>query len=120
MTAGAIINVAYCLWLLVRNRSAGRFVRGSGWRPWLLASSIGLLWMGAIAAYGLGAVQLGELGPILGWPLFMATIIITANIWGALTGEWRGAGSKAVRSMVVSLIILSVAIFIFGYSSTLQ
>ena len=120
VSTGAVINILFCLWLLGRNRSVGRFVQVRGARPWLLAVSMGVLWMGGVVAYGMGAAQMGRLGPSLGWPIFMATIIITANVWGALTGEWKGAGTKATRWMLVSLAVLSVAIFAFGYSSTLQ
>ena len=119
VTAGAIINILYCVWLLAKNRSAGLFGRAGGLTPWLLGIAMGALWMGGIASYGMGAALMGQLGPALGWPLFMATIIITANIWGALTGEWKGAGAQAVRWMIVSLVILSIAVFTFGYSSRL-
>ena len=33
---------------------------------------------------------MGSLGTVVGWPLFMSLIVITASIWGVLTGEWRG------------------------------
>ncbi|MBI4165022.1 MAG: hypothetical protein HY508_04740 [Acidobacteria bacterium] len=119
VTAGALINVLYCLWLLARNRSAGHFSKG-GWHYWPLAIAMGAMWMGGIAAYGMGAAKMGRLGPSLGWPLFTSTIIITANFWGGVTKEWKGAGSKAVRWMIASLVVLFSAIAIFGYSSTLQ
>ena len=119
VTSGSIVNILFSLWLLGRNHSGGRFVQGCGLRPWLLTVSMGVLWMGGIAAYGMGAAQMGQLGPVLGWPLFMSTIIITANIWGAITGEWKGAGAKSVRWMIISLVVLLLAIFSFGYSSIL-
>jgi L-rhamnose-H+ transport protein len=119
VTAGAIVNAVYCLWLLRKNRSAGEFCRAGVRRYWLLGIVMGALWMGGMASYGMGAALMGQLGPALGWPLFMATIIITANIWGALTGEWKGAGAPAVRWMIISLVILSIAVFMFGYSSRL-
>jgi L-rhamnose-H+ transport protein len=118
VTAGAIVNILYCLWLLARNRSAGHFARG-GWHYWPLAIAMGAMWMGGIAAYGMGTAQLGRLGASLGWPLFMSTIIVTANVWGAVTREWKGAGGKAVGWMIASLVVLFAAIAVFGYSSTL-
>ncbi len=120
VTAGALVNILYCLWLLARNRTAGLFLQAGGWNYWPLTIAMGAMWMGGIAAYGMGAAKMGRLGPSLGWPLFMSTIIITANVWGAITKEWKGAGSKAVKWMIASLVVLFVAIAIFGYSSTLQ
>ena len=120
VSSGAVINILFCLWLLKRNRTTVEFRRGKSAKPWLLAISMGIMWMGGVAAYGMGAAALGPLGPSLGWPVFMSTIIITANVWGALTGEWRGSGQSALKWMIASLVVLSAAIFVFGYSSTLQ
>jgi L-rhamnose-H+ transport protein len=120
VTAGALVNIAYCLYLLARNRSTGLFLTAGGWHYWPLAIAMGAMWMGGIAAYGMGAAKLGRLGASLGWPLFMSTIIITANVWGAITREWSGAGNQAIKWMITSLVVLFIAIAIFGYSSTLQ
>ena len=120
VTAGAIVNILYCLWLLARNRTSRLFLKAGGWHYWPLTIAMGAMWMGGIAAYGMGAAKMGRLGASLGWPLFMSTIIITANFWGGVTKEWQGAGSKAVKWMIASLVVLFVAISIFGYSSTLQ
>jgi len=119
LAAGAAVNILYCVWLLARNRSMGEFFKPGTGHYWLLGTLMGILWMGGIAAYGMGAAQMGRLGPSLGWPLFMAIIIVTANVWGAITKEWKGASSKAVKWMIASLVVLFVAISIFGYSSTL-
>ena len=119
VTAGALVNILYCLWLLARNRTAGLFTKPGTGNYWLLCIAMGAMWMGGIAAYGMGAAKMGRLGASLGWPLFMSTIIVTANVWGWITKEWQGAGSKAVKWMIASLVVLFVAISIFGYSSTL-
>lgn len=119
VTAGAVVNIIYCVWLLARNRSAGDFAKPGTGHYWLMGIAMGVLWMGGIVAYGMGAAKMGRLGASLGWPLFMSIIIITANVWGAVTKEWKGAGSKAVKWMIASLVVLFAAISIFGYSSTL-
>ena len=67
--------------------------------------------------YGVGATELGELGPVLGWPLFMSLIVITATVWGIATGEWRGAGKQPLRLMGLGVAVLVVAIFVLGISS---
>lgn len=120
VTAGALVNIFYCIWLLARNRTGGLFRSAGGPHYWLLCMAMGAMWMGGIAVYGMGAAKLGRLGPSLGWPLFMSTIIITASIWGWITKEWQGAGGAAVKWMIASLVVLFSAIAIFGYSSTLQ
>jgi L-rhamnose-H+ transport protein len=90
--AGFLANAGYCVYLLRKNRTWGSL------RPenapsayWLGSFLMGFLWFAGIVVYGMGAAGLGALGAVIGWPLFMAMIIVTANVWGALAGEWKGS-----------------------------
>lgn len=117
--SGFVVNAGYCLYLLSKNRSWERFGQ-TGTQPyWFLALVMGALWMFGISIYSMGATEVGRLGAIIGWPVFMATIIITANVWGLLTGEWRGAGPQALRMIGSGVAVLIVAIFIVSYGGTL-
>ena len=75
---------------------------------------MGALWFGSVALYGMGAAALGSLGGIIGWPVLMATIIITANLWGALTGEWAKASRRSFAYAWVGMGVLPVAICIIS------
>lgn len=119
LSAGFVINAAYCVWRLSKNMSWRRFSGRGAWSHWLLGISMGALWMGGISIYGMGTILVGTLGTILGWPVFMAAIIIMANMWGVMTGEWRGAGRQAQRLMATGVVVLIVAVFIIGYGSAL-
>jgi len=66
--------------------------------------------------YGLAVVQLGTWGPILGWPLFMSLIVITATMLGMLTGEWKDCGPLPIRIQWAGVTVLVVAIFILASS----
>ena len=67
-----------------------------------VAATMGLLWFGSNLVYGYGSQGLGDLGFVLGWPLFMGAIVLTANGWGALTGEWSAAPGAAVRWLLAA------------------
>jgi hypothetical protein len=67
---------------------------------------MGLLWTGSLAIYGAASTRLAAMGPVLGWPLFMSVIIITSNLWGFATGEWKGASRGAVTTMLVGILLL--------------
>jgi L-rhamnose-H+ transport protein len=73
---------------------------------WLLGAMKGVLWFGSTLVYGAATAQLAGLGPVLGWPLFMSSIIITSNVWGFVTGEWKSAGKKALTTMLVGILFL--------------
>jgi L-rhamnose-H+ transport protein len=117
MVAGGVSNLAYCVYLMRKKRSGGRFlVTGTG-SYWLLAALMAVFWFGSTAIYGAATVKLGELGTVFAWPAFMSLIVIAAVLWGVVTGEWANAGRKPVRMMGVGVLMLIFAIVFFGLSS---
>jgi L-rhamnose-H+ transport protein len=117
--AGSLANIGYALFLICRNRSWGRFnVAGSGMNL-LLGVLMGVLWMAGVVVYGAGAAALGNWGAIIGWPLFMSMVIVTGNVWGLLTGEWKNAPSAALRLSLAGVGVLIIAIAVISMGSTL-
>ncbi len=108
LLGGLLPNAGYSLWLLSRNRT-WKYFRGS-WSPdvWL-ACLMAVFWMGAMAVYGVGSVYLGALGTSVGWALFQIFMIMTANLSGVLTGEWKGAPPGAARGLWLGLALLAAA-----------
>jgi L-rhamnose-H+ transport protein len=74
-------------------------------------------WFGSTLLYGIAAGMLGSLGAILGWPLFMSLIVITASVWGVATGEWKGAGRRPLQLMFGGVAMLVLAIFVLATAS---
>ena len=77
-----------------------------------------IVWEGNLIAYATGATKIGDLGPSVGWPVVLSLTVITSNVWGALTGEWRGAGRRAVVIMVAGIGLLVIAVGILGWATT--
>src|SRR5579863_8500279 len=115
MFAGAVPNVLYCAWLMKRNRSAHRYRVGHS--HWALAAIMAVSWFGSTLLYGLAASQMGVWGPILGWPLFMSLIVITATTLGMFTGEWKDCGPLPIRIQWTGVTVLVLAIFILARST---
>jgi L-rhamnose-H+ transport protein len=115
LLAGAVPNVVYCAWLMKRNRSRSKYRAGRS--HWALAAMMAVLWFGSTLLYGLAASQLGTWGPILGWPLFMSLIVITATILGMFTGEWKDGGALPIRIQWTGVTVLVLAIFILAGST---
>jgi L-rhamnose-H+ transport protein len=117
--SGAIANLAYCGYLLRKNRTWSNFRQPNTVPLYGLAILMGLLWGGGIFAYGAASPKLGKLGPAIGWPLSLVVSLVTANCVGFLTGEWKLSSVAARRWMMVGLAILLVAIGILGWSGSL-
>jgi len=115
LAGGLIPNVAYSVWLLVKNRTWSLF---RSTPPDLLRSSLmGVLWMGAFALYGMSATYLGALGTSVGWGLLQIFMIMTATMAGVLTGEWKHAGRSAKVLLGSGIASLTVAIVLLAVSS---
>lgn len=107
LLGGLAPNLGYSIYLLNKNHTWGRFREiipdvGS-------ASLMALFWMGAMSLYGVSSVYLGALGTSAGWALFQIFMIITANISGVVTGEWKKAPRPALRQLWAGLGLLAIA-----------
>ena len=116
MAAGAVPNLLYCIYLLQKNSSGNNFARG-GFNHWTLAFVMAAFWFGSTLLYGASVVQLGPLGAVLGWPLFMSLIVIAASMLGIVTGEWKQSGRKPLAVQLVGVAVLILAIFILATAS---
>jgi L-rhamnose-H+ transport protein len=118
LSSGFLANAGYCVYLLQKNRTWGALTQGNvRARYWLGAVLMGTVWFFGIAAYGIGAVNLGTLGAVVGWPMFMAMNIIAANAWGAATGEWKGSSRATYGYSWAGIAVLLVAIYVISRGS---
>jgi L-rhamnose-proton symport protein RhaT len=108
LVGGLIPNAGYSVWLLTRNGTWNQF-RGAGSPDVWLGCLMGVFWMGAFAIYGVSSVYLGALGTSVGWALFQIFMIMTANLSGVLTGEWKSAPARAKRGLWMGLALLAAA-----------
>lgn len=113
---GFVMNAAYCVFRLTREHTLLRFADATGANLGLVLV-MAVLWSGSNFVYGAGARRMGPLGLVLGWPAFMAAIVLTANAWGYLTGEWRGAGRRVVKWVVAGILLLIAGIFVVGLAA---
>jgi L-rhamnose-H+ transport protein len=113
---GFIPNAAHCFYLLARNVTWKSFSREPG-NGVGFGSLMGVLWMGAMAVYGVASVYLGALGTSLGRALFQIFMIITANLSGVLTGEWKDASAGSKRRLGVGLRLLAFATVLVAASN---
>jgi L-rhamnose-H+ transport protein len=113
-TGGFVANCLYCAYLLRKNATVRRF-----WLPevrinWLYGTLMGAFWFGGLAVYGLGVFRMGDFGTVVGWPLLMGTIIVTSNVAGLLTGEWRQSGTTVRLYLGSGMVIILLALWILA------
>jgi L-rhamnose-H+ transport protein len=114
LAAGFFVTAIYCSWLLTRNGTWRLFLAPSSLSHWLFALIMAVCWFGSVVLYGGAVAGLGRLGPVLGWPIFLSSSIVAANIWGFATGEWRQVKGKPMRLMLSGIGTLVAAMFVLG------
>jgi L-rhamnose-H+ transport protein len=114
--AGFLPGVIYCVVLMRQKGNAAKLQLPGTWYYWLASASMGLLWFGSIILYSISTIKLGALGTSIGWPLFLASIVVASTFFGVLAGEWAHTGTRPIRTMVVGVSFLVAAIAILSYS----
>ena len=117
LAGGFIANGGYTGYLLTRNKTWRNFTFPATGRSWAIGLAMSVLWTGGIILYGRGAASMGQIGAVIGWPLFMAIIIFVSTIWGFVSGEWKGSGRQARQYMVAGMIVLLVASALVGLAN---
>lgn len=107
----------YMLYLLTKNHTFIKYLQPGTAKYFVYTFIMGFCWFGSIIFYSKATRLIGRVGPLVGWPLFMALIILTSYFWGWKHKEWKNATTAAKQKLWIGLILLIIAVFIFGYGS---
>ena len=81
---------------------------------WFLEISGWSLVDGAIAIYSSGAAFPGVPGFSVGWALFQIAMILTGNVAGLVTGEWREMPARISRVSMPGVVVLFLAVILIA------
>jgi len=119
LVGGFVPTGLYTGYLLTRNRTWRNYLLPRTSLFWLIGLGMALLWYLGVIFYGWGAAAMGRLGAVIGWPLFMAVLILASSVSGFVTGEWKGASAQAKRWMAAGLVVLMLASALPGVANQL-
>jgi L-rhamnose-H+ transport protein len=115
---GWVVNTLYCLYLMQRNGSFACFRQPGSLGNLVKGIVMSVLFLAGMVLYGSLAINvIPDVGPIVGWPIFLAATIIAANALGVLSGEWKGCGRRAFAWLYAGLVLLIVACALTGVSN---
>ena len=117
-TLGCLANLAYCVYLMISQKTLGQYWGRETPRNLGLSAAMALMWIGSFYLYGAGAAKLGHWGVVAGWPLFISLSIVTGNLWGLWRGEWKGASNPARKLLNLGLVVLIVAVVVVALSNS--
>lgn len=117
---GLTTNLIWTVVLILRNKTGGDFVdvKTPLLKNYLFCALAGTTWFLQFFFYGMGETKIGN--GASSWTLHMATIILTANLWGFYRKEWKGVSKKTyytilfgIGSILLSIIVIGMAKWLY-------
>lgn len=121
LLGGFTTNCFWCLWLSFKNKTYTDYTnapKGHLGLNYVLCMIAGILWYLQFFFYGMGSTQMGKYD-FASWTLHMAFIIITSNVIGLLTHEWKGSNKKTIQCVITGIAVLILATIIVGIGNKL-
>ena len=118
-TFGAIVNVGYCVWLMVRRQNFRELFGSEGTRNVALGSLTALMWIGSFYLYGISAPLFGNWGAVIGWPVFISVAIGVGSLAGLWKGEWKRAPASALHLLRNGLLLILAAVITLAAANAL-
>ena len=104
-----IMNFSYAVLLLFKNNSWSTFSLKNSLNAYKWSLIAGFCWFAALGVYGQGAALLGEIGPVIGWPILLGLSLIISNNWAYNAGEWDNA-QKPFNKLLIGLFVLILSL----------
>lgn len=111
-----IMNGGYALFLFIKNKSWNAYSVPNKGKALKWAILSGIFWFAALGVYGQGGALMGDLGPVIGWPILLGLALIISNIWAYRAGEWKNVKAP-FKVLLGGLAVLISAICILGYAN---
>ncbi len=121
LLGGFTTNCFWCLRLSFKNKTYSDYTtapRGHLSLNYVLCMIAGVLWYFQFFFYGMGSTKMGDY-EFASWTLHMAFIIITSNVIGLLTHEWKGSSKKTIQCVLAGIAVLILSTIIIGIGNKL-
>ena len=112
-----IMNFSYALILLFKNNTWSTFSLKNSVNAYKWSFIAGFCWFAALGVYGQGAALLGEIGPVIGWPILLGLSLIISNYWAYNAGEWNNA-KKPFNKLLIGLFVLIISAVVLGLGNS--
>lgn len=116
---GLTTNVIWTTALILKNKTGGDFTdkKAPLLRNYLFCALAGTTWFLQFFFYGMGETKIGN--GASSWTLHMATIILTANMWGFYRKEWKGVSKKTYNMILLGIGAILLSVIVIGVAKWL-
>lgn len=116
---GLTTNFIWTVGLILKNKTGGDFVdkKTPLLRNYLFCALAGTTWFLQFFFYGMGETKIGN--GASSWTLHMATIILTANLWGFYRKEWKGVSKSTFNTILFGIGAILLSVIVIGVAKWL-
>ena len=116
---GLTTNVIWTTALILKNKTGGDFTdkKAPLLNNYLFCALAGTTWFLQFFFYGMGETKIGN--GASSWTLHMATIILTANLWGFYRKEWKGVSKKTYNMILMGIGAILLSVIVIGVAKWL-
>ena len=119
LTGAFIFNISYVVIAMTRNKTWHLYKAPKSFNAYKWAILSAILFFGYAGIYGQGTMLIGDIGPIIGWPILLSLSLIISNLWSVKTGEWKGS-RDLLAIVIVGVALLIIASLVLTYANTLM
>lgn len=116
---GLTTNLLWSIALIFKNKTSKDFVdtKTPLIKNYLFCALAGTTWFLQFFFYGMGETKIGN--GASSWTLHMATIILTANMWGFYRKEWQGVSKRTKTTILMGIGGILLSIIVIGVAKWL-
>lgn len=116
---GLTTNLLWSVALIFKNKTGGDLIdkKAPLLRNYLFCALAGTTWFLQFFFYGMGETKIGN--GASSWTLHMATIILTANLWGFWRKEWKGVSKKTYNTILIGIGTILLSVIVIGVAKWL-
>ena len=116
---GLTTNFIWTTALILKNKTGGDFVdkKTPLINNYLFCALAGTTWFLQFFFYGMGETKIGN--GASSWTLHMATIILTANLWGFYRKEWKGVSKRTYNMILLGIGAILLSVIVIGVAKWL-
>jgi L-rhamnose-H+ transport protein len=120
VAGGFTTNFLWCVFLNVRNRTAGDYLSGRAplLTNYVFAALAGTTWYFQFFFFGMGKTQMGRYD-FSSWTIHMAFIIVFSALWGLAFREWQGTSRRTLHAMFAGIAVLVASTVVIAYGNYL-
>lgn len=114
-----IVSGSYTLILHIKNRSFRNYISNNSGKDMMKILLMAVLHFLNLFLYGAGAYLLGKSGNVVGWAINFSLALVVANIFGILSGEWKGIHLGTKVSLYGGVLLLVIGSVILGIGNNI-